>query len=84
MCMIMFGCVSVCDLITNLIGTTRGHIYKVMKPRAVSRVRRNNLSVRTVDDWNSLPGWVVESTSTDSFKNNIDRHWAELKYVFPT
>ena len=36
-------------------GTTRGHPFKVQKPRAECRVRRSAFSVRVVNCWNALP-----------------------------
>ncbi|KAF0306369.1 hypothetical protein FJT64_022074 [Amphibalanus amphitrite] len=34
---------------------TRGHQWRLAKPRAVSRIRRNAFSIRVINDWNSLP-----------------------------
>lgn len=62
---------------------TRGHSWKLAKPVAVSRVRRNCFSVRIVTDWNSLPAAVVESTTTNQFKSRLDAHWALQKYDIP-
>ena len=67
------------------VAVTRGHRHKVDKPRADnSRVRRFFFAVRVVEDWNGLPSWVVEATSSNSFKSNIDRHWSELIYKAPS
>ena len=44
-------------------GATRGHEWKLRKPRARSLVRRRSFSVRVVNDWNSLPAIVVSSTT---------------------
>ena len=65
------------------IGTTRGHSMKVAKPRANSRPRRNNWSVRTVNDWNSLPAHVIQATSLNQFKNRLDEFWADHVYDIP-
>jgi len=62
---------------------TRGHPLKVAKPRAHSRVRRNHLGIRAVDDWNSLPEVVVCAPSVDSFKRRLDDHWEDLLYEAP-
>ena len=64
--------------------STRGHRFKVGKPRAVSRARRHHFAVRTVSEWNKLPAWVAESISCNRFKNNINNHWGELMFSFPT
>ena len=56
--------------------TTRGHQLKLLKPRAVSRVRRNAFSVRVINEWNALPPSVVDAPSVNSFKARLDKHWA--------
>ena len=61
---------------------TRGHELKVFKPEARSRERRNHLSIRSINNWNSLPSWVVLSASTNVFKTNLDKHWTQ--YMFET
>ena len=43
--------------------TTREHHLKLRKPQASTRVRRNTISVRTINDWNALPPSFVLSTS---------------------
>ena len=67
----------------DLTSTTRGHQLKVFKPRARTRPRRNHLSIRCINDWNSLPTWVVMSESTDKFKANLDEHWTNHMYDTP-
>ncbi|KAF0295504.1 hypothetical protein FJT64_007059 [Amphibalanus amphitrite] len=39
----------------------RGHQWRLAKPRADSRIRRNAFSIRVINDWNSLPPAVVAS-----------------------
>ena len=63
--------------------TTRGHLLKLKKPQAASRVRRNTLAVRAINDWNSLPSHVVLSSSTNQFKSLLDKHWSDLAYDIP-
>ena len=36
--------------------STRGHSHKILKHRAVGRVRQTAFSIRSVNDWNALPG----------------------------
>ena len=62
---------------------TRGHCLKVAKKPALSRVRRNHFSSRVVSDWNGLPEDVVCAPSVDSFKNRLDKHWAERAFSAP-
>ena len=68
---------------TSSTGQTRGHQWKLQKPRAVSRVRRNAFSVRVINEWNALPPSVVAAPSTNTFKARIDRHWAHCMYSIP-
>ena len=63
---------------------TRGHPWRLVKPRAVSRVRRNAFSIRTINDWNRLPASVVGADSLNQFKNRLDAHWVHLQYTLPS
>ena len=63
--------------------TTRGHGLKLRKPQAVSRVRRNALAVRSVNDWNALPPSVVLSATLNQFKSRLDSHWGDVSYAIP-
>ena len=60
---------------------TRGHQWKLAKPRAVSRVRRNVLSVRVINEWNALPPSVIAAPSVNAFKARLDKHWADSKFT---
>lgn len=62
---------------------TRGHGWKLHKPRAKSFVRRNAFSFRVVNDWNSLPAEVVSADSVNQFKARLDRYWAGFTYLTP-
>ena len=62
---------------------TRGHPFKILKQRAVCRVRRSAFSIRSVNDWNALPESVVRSASVNTFKASLDAHWADLWYMTP-
>ena len=68
---------------TALARDTRGHPWRLVKPRAVSRIRRNAFSTRVVNDWNSLPPEVVASDTVNQFKNRLDAHWAHTAYTVP-
>ena len=59
---------------------TRGHPWKLAKPRAESRVRRQAFSTRVINDWNGLPLGVVEASSINQFKARLDAHWASTQY----
>ena len=62
---------------------TRGHRWKLDKPRARKLVRRNAFSTRIVNDWNSLPDSVVSATSVNQFKARLDNHWKNKMYDLP-
>lgn len=62
---------------------TRGHPWRLVKPRAVSRIRRNAFSIRVVNDWNSLPSAVVTSDTLNQFKNRLDAHWTQIAFTIP-
>ena len=49
---------------------TRGHT-QVFKKHALKLARINSFSQRCVNDWNSLPNFVVEAPSLDAFKNRF-------------
>ena len=64
--------------------TTRGHGWKLAKPQAASRVRRNALCVRAINDWNALPRHVVLAETLTQFKSRLDQHWQTIHYSVPT
>ena len=51
---------------------TRGHKYKMEKKRSRLEIRKNFFSQRIVNEWNSLPDYVIEAESINSFKNRYD------------
>jgi hypothetical protein len=53
---------------------TRGHKYKIIKDRSRLEIRRNFFSQRIVNVWNSLPSYIVEADSVNSFKNKFDKY----------
>ena len=59
---------------------TRGHPQKVFKKHAVKLARKNSFSQRCVNDWNSLPNFVVEAPSLDAFKIG----WTIFGKIFTT
>ena len=63
---------------------TRGHPWKLQKPIAESRPRRQALSARAINDWNGLPIDVVCAATVAQFKAKLDFHWANIRYSVPT
>ena len=60
-------------------GVTRGHVLKIFKERANTKLRQNHLLIRAVDAWNHLPENVVTAPSLDSFKKRLDSAWSNLQ-----
>jgi hypothetical protein len=51
----------------------RGNSCKLFKNRARLEIRRQFFSNRVVDKWNRLPQSAVDATSTNAFKNHLDK-----------
>ena len=64
----------------SLATTTRGHAWKLQKPHCNRNIKKHCLSVRAINDWNSLPEEVVEAEDTNKFKARLDRHWHSHHY----
>ena len=67
--------------IPAMMTTTRGHPWKLDKPRASSRIRRNAFGVRVINDWNALPLEVVSAETLNQFKARLDKHWIHHHYT---
>ena len=50
---------------------TRGHPYKLYKPRCYSGVRESFFSQRAINVWNSLPAEYVDFSSFAAFKRTV-------------
>ena len=53
----------------------RGQSMKIYKPRCQITRRQNWFSVRTVDQWNLLPQYVVDADSVNNFNDRLDKHF---------
>ena len=53
---------------------TRGHIFKLNKPRRLRIGLKLTLSTRVVNSWNSLPMEVVSATSETVLKKKLDEY----------
>ena len=53
----------------------RGHLNVELPQASRLELRRNQFSQRVGADWNTLPDWVKQATTVNSFKNSLDRHW---------
>ena len=59
---------------------TRGHSMKMSKKKASKVPRMNSFSIRSINNWNSLPKEVIEAPSLNMFKNRLDMVWDEIQY----
>ncbi|XP_050704335.1 uncharacterized protein LOC126989767 [Eriocheir sinensis] len=62
--------------------TTRGNSKKIFKPRARLNVRKFSFPNRVVNTWNSLPEWVVNADSVESFEAKLDKFWKNQEQKF--
>ena len=62
---------------------TRGHQYKLCKPKATKLVRSQCFSQRVVNDWNSLVEDVVNAQTVNEFKEKLDTFWESQQYKTP-
>ena len=60
--------------------TTRGHCYKIYKPRATSLQQSQFFSLRVINGWNSLQEDIVNADSIDLFKTYVDRFYYDYQY----
>ena len=55
--------------------TTRGHNFKLSKQRFNTDTRKRFFSLRVVNYWNALPDNRVEASTTNTFKNRLDKFY---------
>jgi hypothetical protein len=52
--------------------STRGNMFKLVKPAVVSERDKNFFNDRVINMWNSLPDNIVAVSSISSFKRNLN------------
>jgi len=62
--------------------SSRGHSFKLSKQHFQKNIRLHALSVRVINDWNSLPDYIVNANSLTTFKQLLDEHWTDYHYLF--
>jgi len=55
------------------VNQTRGNTFKIFQEHVHDNLRKHYFSNRVIQIWNSLRDSVVESNSSNSFKNNLDK-----------
>ena len=56
---------------------TRGHTKKLVVRRCRYDVRKYSFSNMITNIWNSLPDEIISAPTVNTFKNRLDRFWAE-------
>lgn len=59
----------------NTNSITRGHEYKIVKPRANANIRLQTFSNRVINDWNNLNNTTVMCNTLNSFKTALKKEW---------
>ena len=62
--------------------TTGGHQFKLFQQHSRLLCRSNYFINRVINDWNSLPTSVVESTSINTFKLLLDNYLLDFRFTF--
>ena len=66
------------NLYTYSTTTTRRHQFKLFKQNSRLLCRSNYFMNRVINEWNSLPTSVVESSSINTFKLLLDNYFLDL------
>ena len=61
---------------------TRGHVLKLFKKRCSSNLRKMFFSQRIINDWNKLPGEVVNCSTVIEFEKKYDKNETVQRFVF--
>ena len=62
--------------------TMRGHSKKLFKHHVNWYTRSKFFSNRVINDWNSLPQFIVDSSSVNEFKMLLYRHYSNCLFDF--
>ena len=60
----------------------RGHSLKLCKPRCNLNVRKFAFSNRVVDEWNLLEQYVIDSSTTNTFKKNLGKYLTSWRGLY--
>ena len=70
-------------LLRNTTQLTRGHGWKLHKPKEKLLIQKNAFSFHVVNDWSLLPAKVASADSVKQFKARLDRFWVGFTYQSP-
>ena len=63
----------VCPL-HSILTSTRGHNFKLLKPLSKCHHCQTFFCIRSINDWNNLPDYIVNATSLNQFKYLLDNY----------
>jgi len=61
---------------------TRGHNLQLVNHRCHYDLRKYFFCTRIINTWNSLPESVISASTTDSFKNKLDKFWSNQDLIY--
>ena len=61
---------------------TRGHNFKLFKPRVRTKEKRGTLGFRAITDWNTLSNDVVDAENLIQFKTRLEEQWKTKEFKF--
>ena len=59
---------------------TRGHPQRAFKNHTVKFPRTNSLAQMVVNNWSSLPAYIIGAPPVDASKNELDKYWENIQY----
>ena len=62
--------------------STRGHKFKIFKPRCKTNVKKNTLAYRAVNEWNVLSNDIIEAENINQFKSKLEEYWHDKEYKY--
>ena len=60
----------------------RGNSVKIFPQRARREIRKNSFALIIVKTWNCLPDSVITAPTTNTFKNKLDKYWANQDILY--
>ena len=55
---------------------------KIFPQRARTEIRKNSFALRIVKTWNCLPDSVITAPTINTFKNRLDKYWANQDILY--
>ena len=74
-------CVPCGEFFAFNLGMTISNGLKLSKEYVNTNVRLHCYTNRVINDWNSLPSYIVNASDVLTFKTLLDDHWKNLRYL---